>query len=159
MSEPEEPASRGCADGGTALVEVVLLGVVLLVPLLYLVLAASSVQRSVYGVTQAAREAGRAYATGTAGNAQLRADYAARLALADQGVPVDGVEVRYAAADADCATAGSTPWPLAPGVVFAVCVTSPVAVPAVPGFLDGGRNTVTGRHVVRADDYRDLGRR
>lgn len=146
-------------DQGAAVVELVLLGVVLLAPLLYLVLAVSTVQRSVYGVTQAAREAGRAYATGSAANAPLRAEYAARLALADQGIPADGVEVRYGPADADCATAGRTPWPLVPGEVFAVCVSGPVAVPGVPGFLDGGRNTVTGRHVVRADDYRDLGSR
>jgi Flp pilus assembly protein TadG len=149
----------GGREDGAAVVELVLLGVVLLAPLLYLVLAVSTVQRSLYGVSQAAREAGRAYATGTAANAPLRAEYAARLALADQGLPVDGVEVRYAAADADCAAAGSTPWPLAPGAVFAVCVTRPVAVPGVPGFLDGRRNTVTGRHVVHADDYRDLGSR
>ena len=146
-------------DRGAAVVELVLLGVVLLAPLLYLVLAVSTVQRSVYGVTHAAREAGRGYATGTAANAQLRAEYAARLAVADQGIPVDGVEVRYAAADADCASADRVPRPLAPGEVFAVCVTGSVTVPGVPRFLDGRRNTVTGRHVVQVDDYRDLGSR
>lgn len=146
-------------DGGAAVVEFVLLGVVLLVPLMYLVLALSAVQRSVYGVTQAAREAGRAYVTGTAAAAAARADYAARLALADQGLPADGVEIRYAAADSDCAAAGTQPWPLAPGAVFAVCVTRPLRVPAVPGFLTGGRTTVTGRYLVHADEHRDYGDR
>ena len=97
---PEEGTDRAPAgrsgkrmqrDRGTAVVEFVLLGVVLLVPLLYLALALSAVQRTVYGVTQAAREAGRAAVTGTAATAAARAEHAARLALADQGLPADGV--------------------------------------------------------------------
>ncbi|HEX6756352.1 MAG TPA: hypothetical protein VF109_10465, partial [Mycobacteriales bacterium] len=116
-------------DGGTAVVEFLLLGVLLMVPLLYLALAASSVQRSVYGVTQAAREAGRAYATGSAATSADRADYAAALALADQGLPVTGVTVRYGAADRSCDTATAEPWPLTPGAIFAVCVTRRFEVP------------------------------
>ena len=142
-------------DGGNAVVEFVFLGVLLLVPLMYLVLAVSVVQRAVYGVTQAAREAGRAYATGTAENAAARADYAARLALEDQGVSTAGGVVRYGPADADCAAASPEPWPVAPGADLAVCVTRPVTVPAVPGVLLGRRNTVTGRFVVHLDDFRD----
>ena len=137
----------GC-DAGSAVVEFVVLGVVLLVTLLYGALALSAVQRTAFGVTQAAREAGRAYVTGTAATAPARAEAAARLALADQGVPSDGVQVRYGADD--CAAAGSAPWPLRPGEVFVVCVTA-----RLPGFLRVGRDTVTGRHVVRADDHRD----
>ncbi|HEX6754418.1 MAG TPA: hypothetical protein VF109_00580, partial [Mycobacteriales bacterium] len=132
-----------------------LLGVLLLVPLLYLALAASSVQRSVYGVTHAAREAGRAYATGSAATAADRADYAAALALADQGLPVTGVTVRYGAADRSCDTATAEPWPLTPGAIFAVCVTRRFEVPGVPGALVGRSTTVTGRYVVHADPHRD----
>lgn len=146
------------ADRGSAVVEFVLLGLVLLVPLLYLALALSAVQRTAFGVTQAAREAGRAYVTGTAATAPARAEQAARLALADQGVPAADVRVRYGAADAGCPAAGPEPWPLRPGTVFAVCVTAPLRLPAVPGFLLGGRGTVTGRHVVRADEHRDYQR-
>jgi len=142
-------------DGGTAVIEFVLLGVVLLVPLMYLVLAFSVVQRNLYGVTQAAREAGRAYGTGTAENAAERADYAARLAIEDQGLPPAGIAVRYGPADTDCAAASAEPWPLTPGAEFAICVTRTITVPAVPGVLLGRRNTVTGRYVVHADDYRD----
>ena len=145
-------------EQGSAVVEFVLLGLVLLVPLMYLALAVSVVHGSVLGVTQAAREAGRAYATGTARTAAARAEYAARLALADQGLPPDGIEVRYAAADADCATAHADPWPLRPGATFAVCVSRSVGVPGVPGVLAGSRRTVTGRFVVRADEHRDYRR-
>jgi Flp pilus assembly protein TadG len=142
-------------DGGAAIIEFVLLGVVLLVPLMYLVLAVSTVQRNLYGVTEAAREAGRAYATGTVDNAAERADYAARLALEDQGLPADGVSIRYGPADTDCRAASATSWPLVPGTEFVVCVTRVITVPAVPGVVLGDRNTVTGRFVVHADDYRD----
>jgi hypothetical protein len=145
-------------ERGSAVVEFVVFGVVLLVPLMYLALAVSAVQRSVLGVTEAAREAGRAYATGTASTAAARAEYAARLALTDQDLPADGIEVRYAAADADCATARAEPWPLRPGATFAVCVSRTVHVPGIPGVLTGSRNTVAGRYVVRADEHRDYGR-
>jgi hypothetical protein len=145
-------------DAGTAVVEFLLLGVVLLVGLLYLAVVLSAVQRTVLGVTQAAREAGRAYVTGTAGTAAARAEHAARLALADQGVPAGGAGIRYGDARSGCAAATPEPWPLRPGGVFAVCVSVPLRLPAVPGFLTGDRTTVTGRHVVRADDHRDLGR-
>jgi Flp pilus assembly protein TadG len=155
---PPKPAPSQL-DSGAAIIEFVMLGVVMLVPLMYLVLAVSAVQRSIYGVTQAAREAGRAYATGTTENAAERAAYAARLAMEDQGLPSDGITVRYGRADTNCRAAGTEPWPLTPGAEFAVCVTRTITVPAVPGVLLGQRNTVTGRYVVHADDYRNYGGR
>ena len=107
MSEPEsppgeraerEPESPPGGDAGTAVVEFVLLGVMLLVPLLYLALALSAVQRTAYGVTQAAREAGRGYVTGTVTTAAPRAEHAARLAPRATGLAADGVEIRYGSA-------------------------------------------------------------
>jgi hypothetical protein len=124
---------------------------------MYFVLAVSAVQRHVYGVTQAAREAGRAYATGTAANAAERASYAARLAMEDQGLASGDITVRYAAPDVDCTAAVEQPAPLIPGAQFAICVTEPVTVPAVPGLLLGRRNTVTARFLVHLDAYRDYG--
>ena len=65
-------------QSGNAMIEFVFLGIILLIPLIYLVLAASYVQRNIYGVTQAAREAGRAYATADDSDSGLdRAEYAA----------------------------------------------------------------------------------
>jgi Flp pilus assembly protein TadG len=144
-------------DGGNAIVEFVFLGVLLLAPLMYFVLAVSAVQRNLYGVTQAAREAGRAYATGTAANAADRARYAARLALEDQGVSGADAVIRYGAAAAGCDSATTQPWPVAPGGEFAVCVSRPFTVPGVPGFLVGARSSVTGRYIVHLDEYRDYG--
>ena len=71
------------ADRGSAIIEFHFLGILLLVPLVYILLAVLDVQRTSYGVTQAAREAGRIYvATGDEGAARR----AAQVALEDQGV-------------------------------------------------------------------------
>jgi hypothetical protein len=135
----------------------VFLGVLLLVPLMYLALALSTVQRNLYGVTQAAREAGRAYATGTAANAASRARYAALLALEDQGVDTTDVVVSYTAVDSDCAAAAPEPPPVLAGADFVICVRRPLTIPAVPTVLVGRPSSVTGRFIVHLDQYRDYG--
>ncbi|WP_163570403.1 hypothetical protein [Fodinicola feengrottensis] len=69
------------SDDGSTIVEFVFLGIVILVPLMYVVLLASDLQRNAFGVTEAARQAGRAYATADdEGSARRRADYAMGLA-------------------------------------------------------------------------------
>lgn len=75
-------------DDGSALVEFVLIGVVLLVPLVYLIMFAASVQRTAFAVTGAVRDAGRAYtAAGSDAEGRARAALAAKLTL--QGSHVD----------------------------------------------------------------------
>lgn len=148
---PGGPVRR--VERGSAVVELVLLGVPLLAPLVYLAVALSSAQQARAGVTEAARQAGRAYITGTAATAPARAGAAALATLADRGMPSEGMEIRYAAAGSGCAGATREPWPLRPGVVFAVCVTAAVDLPAVPG----GPRRLTGRFLVRADEHRDYG--
>jgi Flp pilus assembly protein TadG len=133
-------------------VELVLLGLPLLVPLVYLALAVSSVQQARAGVTEAARQAGRAYVTGTAATAPVRATVAARAVLRDRGVDPDSLRIRYAAARSGCGTGAAVPVPLRPGAVFAVCVTAAVDLPVLPGGA-----ALTGRFLVRADPYRDYG--
>ena len=49
-------------SGGSALVELTWLGILLLVPMLWIVLSVFEVQRGAFGVSAAARAAGRAYA-------------------------------------------------------------------------------------------------
>ena len=74
-------------DEGNALIEFSYLAVVLMVPLLYVLLGVFEVQRASFGVTEAARQAGRAYATADdAGSGQARAATAAGLAMRDQGL-------------------------------------------------------------------------
>ena len=77
---------RSRSEEGSAIVEFVVLGVLLLVPLIYLVMSVSRVQAGSYAVTTAAREAGRAFVTAEGGDdAAGRAHAAAAIAFADQG--------------------------------------------------------------------------
>lgn len=140
-------------DEGRAMIEFVFLAVLVMVPLLYLVVAVFELERNVFAVTQAAREAGRAYATADdAASAEDRARYAAALALRDQGLPADGTSLRYVPVSSECAGGGAQS--LEPGAEFAVCVTRVVKLPAIPGYLSGRNNTVTGRYVVHVDEFR-----
>lgn len=114
---------------GSAIVEVTWLSILLLVPLLYVVLAVFEVQRSAFGVSAAARSAGRAYATApTEAEGRVRAVLAARVALEDQGVDERSVDLEIAC----------TPEPrncLAPGAVIDVALSYQVVLPLMPSFL------------------------
>lgn len=144
------------AEHGAATVEFVFIGILVLVPLLYLVIAVFEAQRNTFAVTQAAREAGRAFATADDETAaRARADAAMRMALADQGLEPTAV-LRFVTPTADC-TAAETTASLAPGTEFAVCVVRTYRLPAVPSFVDGDNNTITGRYLVHIDDYREHG--
>ena len=78
---------RPRGDDGNALLEFTYLAVLLMVPLVYVLLTVFQVQRASFGVTEAARQAGRAYATSDDASAgRARAQVAARLAMRDQGL-------------------------------------------------------------------------
>ena len=78
---------RPRGDDGTALLEFTALALLVMVPLVYVLLAAFQVQRAAFGVTEAARQAGRAYVLADDPSTGLvRARVASDLALADQGV-------------------------------------------------------------------------
>jgi Flp pilus assembly protein TadG len=142
--------TRAGTEAGTATIEFVGVTLLLLLPLLYLLLAVFSVQRSAFAVTQAAREAGRAYSTApTTAAGRQRAQYAARLAMADQGV-ADATTVRFAPEGTRCgSSAADGAASLQPGARFVVCVHSsaplPVAGAAVP---------VNGQFTVVVDAFR-----
>ena len=86
-SRPPGRAGAGPdVERGSAVVEFVFLGVLMLVPLIYLVLTLARVQAGAYATTQAAREAGRVFVTAESDErASARARSAAELAFADQG--------------------------------------------------------------------------
>jgi Flp pilus assembly protein TadG len=144
---------RSRDDGGSAIIEFIFVAVIVMVPLVYLVVAVASIQRSELAVSQAAREAGRAFATADRADQALpRADAAVRIALANQGLP-DDVDVRYVPAGASCTGPAITPR-LVAGAQFTVCVTRHVSVPGVPGVLAGKGISAVGKYVVHIDDYR-----
>jgi Flp pilus assembly protein TadG len=149
--------SRVRGDSGSAIVEFVFVAVVIMVPLVYLIAAVATVQRNTLAVTQAARDAGRAFVTSeTNAQARQRVGAAVRLALADQGLPNDAA-TRFVAADGKCTDRAITPR-LAPGAEFTVCVTRRVQLPAVPTVLTGRGIHTVGRYLVHVDDFRAAGR-
>jgi hypothetical protein len=111
-------------EEGSAVVEFVFLGVLLMVPLIYLVMTLGRVQAGAYAASAAAREAGRAFVTAPeAGAAPARAEAAAGIAFADQGFP-DG-EVEIACSATPC---------LAPGGRVTTTARVIVPLPLVPSF-------------------------
>jgi Flp pilus assembly protein TadG len=144
---------RAGDDSGNAIVEFVFVAIIVMVPLVYLIAAVAVVQRNTLAVTQAARDAGRAFATSeSASEAQLRVTAAVRLALADQSLP-DDADVRFVAAGASCDAAAITPH-LTPGAEFTVCVSRRVHLPAVPSVLTGRGIRTIGVYHVHVDDFR-----
>ena len=123
------PASDRRADQGSAVIEFVTLGVLLLVPLVYLVITLGRLQAASFAADAATREAARAFTTAsTEQSGRDRVLSAVRLALADQGFdqdPARAVQVRCSA----------TPC-LSPGARVTVQVSVDVPVPGIPGFVD-----------------------
>lgn len=126
------PLPRQHDDRGTALVELTWLGILLLVPLIYILLSVFEVQRGAFAVSAAARGAGRAFALAESED-RGRADAVAvaRLAFADQGLPDSPIElvVRCTPDPANCHSGGST---------IRVSVRSRVDLPLLPDVLGGG---------------------
>lgn len=127
---------RRRGERGSGVVEFSWLVLLLLVPLVYLMLAVFDVQRASYGAAAASRAAGRAFvlapdqATGYA-----RAESAARVALADQGVDLSAASV----------TVTCTPTPgqcLTPGSTITVVVGVQQPVPLVPDAFGSSTPTV-----------------
>ena len=134
-------------ERGSAIIEFHFLGLLLMVPLIYVLLAVLDVQRASYGVTQAAREAGRIFvATGNESAARL----AARVALADQGLAADAADISIRCSAAPC---------YQPGAQVTVTVGSTVRLPFVPEVLAGAVNAeipVDATHASVIDRFRAL---
>jgi hypothetical protein len=140
-------------DGGSAIIEFIFVAVLVLIPLVYLVVAVATIQRSSLAVANAAREAGRAFGTAEDGaDATGRAQVAARLALGDQGVN-EPVDLRYVTAGESCDSTPIVPL-LVPGTVFTICVERSFGLPGVPSIVTGRGVRTVGKYVVHIDDYR-----
>lgn len=137
------------ADGqtGSAIVEFVFLAVLMMVPLFYLVMVLGRLQAGAYGVSAAAREAGRAYVTASVpAQAPARAHSAASLAFADQGFDQEGtIEIRC----------DGTPC-LRPDGRVRITASVSVPMPLVPAFFSGivpMQVPVEATHVVTVDRF------
>lgn len=126
-SHPARPAAA--SERGSASLEFITAGLILLVPLVYLVLAMSALQGGTLAVEGAARQAARVYvqapneAEGTA-----RALRAVQFGLADYGIPAEAASVRI-----DCEP-GRNGCLTRQGIVV-VTVRISVPLPLVPDVL------------------------
>ncbi|WP_020577287.1 hypothetical protein [Actinopolymorpha alba] len=138
---------RLTGERGNAIVEFCYLGILFLIPLVYVMLAVFDVQRAAYGVSAAAREAGRAFVLApSVGEAEARARQAAQYAMSDQGLDLgNGFSYRC---DGGCLQAGSS-------VVVTVSFTVPL--PFVPDAIGGPLASipVSSTHRTPYGDYRE----
>lgn len=143
-----DPVRERRGQGGSVVIEVVWLSILLLVPLVYVVLAVFEVQRGAFAATAAARAAGRAYVLApTPAEGEARARAASRVALADQGVP----------ADRGGMTLTCRPGCLEPGSVVQVRVSHQVPLPLLPRVLGGQAPSlrVEAEHTVPYGTFRE----
>lgn len=141
--------TRPRGEDGTALVELVWLGIILLVPLVWIVLSVFEVQRGAFAVTSAARSAARAYALADSdASGEQRARAAARQALDDQGGDDRDFRLRVSCGGADCHAAGA---------VITARVWTRVDLPLLPQFLgDAPSFALDSTHTVPVGQFRDL---
>ena len=154
MSRPgRRTVSRSPDERGSALVEMTWLGLLLFIPLVYVIISVITVQRVAYGATEAARAAGRAYVLAPdLATAQQRAYAAARMAMADQSVQLAPGELVI-----ECAPTPSSC--LQPGSSVEVRVELDVGLPLVPTLGDGplASVAVAASHVEPYGVYREAG--
>jgi hypothetical protein len=137
-------------DTGSAVIEFLTLGVLMLVPLVYLVITLGRIQAASFAVDGAAREAARIYVgADSEATADSRAMAVTDLALRDQGFPSSarqGPTIRCSLSPC-----------LTPGGQVSVAVGVSVVLPGVPGVVDRFVSLhviVRSRHTAVVDTFR-----
>lgn len=116
---------RLAGEGGSASLEFLTVGMILLVPLVYLVLALASIQSAALGVEGAARQAARIAVLQADGASAASVERTVRVVLADYGV-----DAGTASVSVDCSGPCDEP-----GTRITVRVGAAVALPLVPQAL------------------------
>lgn len=142
-------------DSGRAVLELIVLGVLVMIPVLYIAVSLLTLQSTTFGVAQAARDAGRLLDNApTAAAGQAQALDAARQTLDDQHVSTAGLSVKYVNTGADCERAPARQPDLTPGAVFDICVIAPLVLPLLPAEITAG-NTVIGVFTLHVGEFRE----
>lgn len=112
------------AERGSAVVEFVFLGTVLLVPVVYLIITVGQVQGASFAVIGAADQAAKVFAAADSPAAgQARAEQAVAIAVADHGFGSTDASVSISCSSSPC---------LEPGSTATVSVSLRVPLPFVP---------------------------
>lgn len=134
-------------DDGRAILEFIFLGILLLLPLTYLVLTAARLQAASFSASLAGREAGRAFVTAqTDDEGFTRARAAASLAFADFAFD-RGADVEVACDGSPC---------LRPEGSVTATASIAVPLPLVPDFIAAhvpASVTITSTHVASVDRF------
>lgn len=144
--------SRPRGEEGSALVELTWLGILLLVPILWIVVSVFDVQRGAFAVSGAARAAGRAYALApTDAEGRVRAEAAARQALEDQGIDAAPLDVRISCSPYPHACHSGTS-------VITVVIASRVDLPLLPSVLGGNAPSfaLSSTHTVPIGQFQEI---
>lgn len=135
-------------DRGSAIVEFIVIGMLVLTPLSYMALCVMRVQAASVASSLAVREAGRAFVSAdTVPEARTRAGAAAALALADQGFALPERSLRVSCSSAQC---------LDPESTVEVRLDWEVSLPWLPDFLGPERTAIpiTAHRTMPVDAYR-----
>lgn len=155
-SERTDAGADSEFDAGRAMIEVIFLAVLILIPTVYILASIMRIQAATFAVTEAARDAGRVMDSApTLADGVARAQQIAQIALTDQRVPTDGMDLRFVSAGSDCASGGEIAPSLRAGDVYDICVVAMVTLPGVPSVVSGSRNTVTGVFTMHVGDFRE----
>lgn len=139
-------------ERGSGLVEFTWLGIILIIPLVWIVISVFEVQRGAFAVSAAARAAGRAYALAPNDQEGLaRAQAVAGLTLADQGSPGMRAEVVSSCEPGPPCHRGTS--------VITVTVRSAVDLPFLPEVVGGDRPrfALSATHRVPIGQYVETG--
>lgn len=141
-------APKRRSESGSAVVEFLAGGLLLLIPVVYLILTFAQVQAATYAAEAASREVARVYVRAqSVPEARSRAAVVTRMAFSDQGIDVAPHEIlRVTCEDGDC---------LAPGSSVHVAVDLEVPLPLIPDVV--ARNVPTSV-AVSADAYATIDR-
>lgn len=140
------------SDDGSAVVELVWLGILVLVPVLWIIVSVFQVQGGAFAVSTAARSAGRAFALAPDDASGRRAaEAAARQALDDQGLDAQSFDVKVSC----------TPYPQqchSGTSVISVRVDSRVTLPLLPSFFGSDRPSfvLDATHTVPIGQYQEI---
>lgn len=132
-------------DEGSAIVEFVALGLLLLIPVIYLVVTVSRVQAGSFAVVAASEQAGQAISVMEADNFNQAAIHEiAAVAALDHGFDAQDLALEVSCSDGSCAS---------PGAVATVHARLTVGLPAVPGFVTANVATLNSDVTVVSGRY------